>query len=70
VVYAGRFRAGKNSWISRTEHGPLVHRASMIWSSSLLSFGNGIFLKNYLCLSIYYVRGRYARVFLGTVVNM
>ena len=30
VVYAGRFLAAKDSWISRMEHSPLVHSVSMI----------------------------------------
>ena len=35
VLYAGLFRVGNDSWISRMEHCPLAHKASMIVSSSL-----------------------------------
>src|SRR5262245_32825792 len=42
VVYAGRSFSGKASWISRIEHRPRFHSASIICSSSLDNFGNAI----------------------------
>src|SRR6266700_5074083 len=41
VVYAGRFLAGKASWISRMEHSFLSQSVSMIWNSSFDSLGGG-----------------------------
>ena len=47
VVYAGRPRLGKASWISRIEHAPRVHSASMIFSSSRLSLVEATAISTY-----------------------
>src|SRR5215831_14517352 len=47
VVYAGPPFSGNVSWISRTEHAPRVHTASMICISNGVSFGD--FISNYMC---------------------